>query len=449
MASPRLPQNLIVALVARAGAEAINKQQTHAPHDTALSIAIRARNEEFARALLAPRIEINLSLCNTEGNSPLHVAAAAIANPCLPQDLIVALVARANEEAINKQQAHAPCDTALIIAIRCNNTGFVKRLLTHPNIKPNVPDATGKTPLIIAIEMGRQECFDALLAHTSIDPNFPDITSKTPLIVAIELGRQGCIGALLDHPRIERNTSDRDGNTPAHYAVVAGSPPALRSALLTHPCVEYNIQDAARVDDHDRSPGLPLATQLAILSRSDPRRQNRNHNNPIHIAAQIAGIDPTLVQALVKAAGGWEAIHTFNTRGLLACDASRNASDAVKRSITPYPLTLCYLRSQHYFSTHPDSQDPATVEFAAAAAPQHVEQPAQAAAEAGAQEAAPQHVEQHGQPTAAAAQAVRETGKPTFRQAAEVVGEGVGGLLGGKFATTLADNFVPPRPPAK
>jgi len=336
---PAIVQEVIV----RTPADKINVQNEKG--DTALIIAIRARNESFALALLACP-EINLSLCNAEGNSALHVA-AAIANPLLSQGLIDALATRADARALNKQQVLAPHNTALSIAIHHNNIGFVRRLLAHPSIQPNFSDTTSKTPLHVAIEMGRAECILALIAYIGIELNAPD----------------------------------RTGNTPAHYAIVAGTPLVLRNALLTAPSVIYSIQGADRVDDASRSPSLPLDIQLAIARRADLRLSNINGNNPIHIAAQIGGIDHRLVQRLAENTTYREAIHTFNFCSQLPCDLSRNAIPVVKKLITPYLPTRCLLRSKNYFFVHADSQNPSRVEFPAAAATQHAEHGAAAAAQ--------------------------------------------------------------------
>lgn len=310
--------------------------------DTALSIAIRERNEEFALVLLAPRddrAEINLSLCDTAGNSPLHVAAA---NPLLSPRLIDALVTKASADAINKQQTRAPHYTVLIIAIRYNNIEFVRQLLDRRDI---------------------------------INPNFPDGKGKTPLIIAIEIGRVECIRALLGHAAIRRNTADRKGNTPAHYAVVAGLPLVLRKALLTHPYVYYSIVDAAHIRRAARSAFLALDVQQEIVMGANLSLTNNNGNTPVHIAAQIASIEPELVRSLVATAnGGRVAIHTFNKGKKLACDISGNASSDVQSLITPYWPTRCYFRSKSYFSKPVDLQAPFRVEFEAAAAPQDDEQ---------------------------------------------------------------------------
>ena len=348
--APPVSKGLMDALVARANPEAINKRQAHEPNDTALIIAIRARNEAFARALLR-RAEINLSLCNTEGNSPLHIAAAITAPP-VSQELIDALVERANAEAINIQQPHEPHNTALIIAIRCNNIGIVQRLLTHPNIEPNFPDATGETPLIIAIEMGRREC----------------------------------IRCLLNHDRINRDTPDRDGNKPADYALLAGLPLRLRDALLTSPSVIYRIEDANRTAE-DKAPELGTDLKQLIVRGANLSLTNNNGNTPFHLLAQIASIDQAFLQSLVANAWFSRAIHTFNRCNKLPWDISRNTSQEIKREIKPWLTTRYLLKATNYFSTQPDRQEPVAVRFVVAAAPQPAEQPAQADEEADVQAA--------------------------------------------------------------
>jgi ankyrin repeat protein len=339
---------IVHGVIVNTPADKINAQNENG--DTALSIAIRERNEEFALVLLAPRddrAEINLSLCDTAGNSPLHVAAA---NPLLSPRLIDALVTKASADAINKQQTRAPHYTVLIIAIRYNNIEFVRQLLDRRDI---------------------------------INPNFPDGKGKTPLIIAIEIGRVECIRTLLGHAAIRRNTADRKGNTPAHYAVVAGLPLVLRKALLTHPYVYYSIVDAAHIRRAARSAFLALDVQQEIVMGANLSLTNNNGNTPVHIAAQIASIKPELVRSLVATAnGGRVAIHTFNKGKKLACDISGNASSDVQSLITPYWPTRCYFRSKSYFSKPVDLQAPFRVEFEAAAAQQDAEQLAQACTEA-------------------------------------------------------------------
>ena len=390
--APFLSQVLTDALVIRANAEAINKQQAQEPHDTALILAIRARNEAFVQALLT-RPEIDLSLCNTEGNAPLHVA-AAIADPFLSQGLIDALVARANEEAINKQQGRAPHDTPLIIAIRCNNIGFVRRLLAHRDIKPNIPDATGKTPLHTAIEMGRQECLEALLACLGIDPNIPDATGQVPLHIAIEKGREECIKALHAHKRINHDAQDRSGNNPAHYAATAGLPLELRKGLLSLPFVNYSILDADQTDAL-RAPDFSPETKKEIVRAANLKGTNNNGNNPVHILAQRAAPNEDLVKEVMQNPTGKEAIHAFNACRQLPCDIARIVDPSVRGLITPLSITTWFLRKIDGFSTHPDQQVPGTVEFVVEVVPQYVEQRAAVARHTDqAAQAAPRHAEQ-------------------------------------------------------
>jgi ankyrin repeat protein len=507
--------------------------------------------------------KIDLSLCDVDGNSPLHIAAAIVDTPCLSPGLITVLAARADEKAINKQQRCEPHDTALSIAIRFNNIEFVqqilkldfinlnfrdatgktplivaiemgreevciKALLAHPSIDPNFRDATGKTPLIVAIEMGREDCVRDLLGHDSINPNIADattgktplivaiergredlvrallakdsinpnvadaITSKTPLIVAIEMGREDCIKALLAHTNrpghtgTEYNTPDIDGNTPAHYAVVAGVPLDLRTALLTKACVNYS-KDAV-FSSFALSPSLLIATQRAIVSRADLRRPNNCDNTPLHIAVQIRSI-ADLVQSLIATASGIQAIHTFNVNGQLPCDVS---IDEVKKLVNPYLPIRWYFWSKNYFVKWPHAQAPFPVEFATVAAPKQVTLAAaqdgtQVVGQDDAKEAAPQKAKQPAQagtkaevkdkkqaekqakvksttpkqaeqPTAAAGDSaaeakakmrarikaeIRADERDKIQSAGQVLGQAFGGSIGQRFGTAVANRFLP------
>ena len=250
-----LDQAFINGITDGVSADIINAQNSNG--DTALNIALRAKNAEFAMALL-DRTEnnlpvCNLTLCDAQGNAPLHVA-AAIVDPSLPQNLLQRLVTYTAElpcaggKAINQLQRVDPNGTALSIAVRCNNMELIKLLLALRAINPNKPDATGKTPLVLAIELGNRECAQSLLALQGISPNIPDATGKTPLVLAIEKGDEQTVEKLLACEGIDPNVPDSRGNTAAHYAVTAGVPLALRNALLTHPRVKYSIEgaDAAR-----------------------------------------------------------------------------------------------------------------------------------------------------------------------------------------------------------
>jgi ankyrin repeat protein len=525
--NPRLSKGLMDAFVARADAEVINKQQERVPYDTALRIAIRLRNEAFAQALLM-HDKIDLSLCDVDGNSPLHIAAAIVDTPCLSPGLITVLAARADEKAINKQQRCEPHDTALSIAIRFNNIEFVQQILKLDFINLNFRDATGKTPLIVAIEMGREDCVRDLLGHDSINPNIADattgktplivaiergredlvrallakdsinpnvadaITSKTPLIVAIEMGREDCIKALLAHTNrpghtgTEYNTPDIDGNTPAHYAVVAGVPLDLRTALLTKACVNYS-KDAV-FSSFALSPSLLIATQRAIVSRADLRRPNNCDNTPLHIAVQIRSI-ADLVQSLIATASGIQAIHTFNVNGQLPCDVS---IDEVKKLVNPYLPIRWYFWSKNYFVKWPHAQAPFPVEFATVAAPKQVTLAAaqdgtQVVGQDDAKEAAPQKAKQPAQagtkaevkdkkqaekqakvksttpkqaeqPTAAAGDSaaeakakmrarikaeIRADERDKIQSAGQVLGQAFGGSIGQRFGTAVANRFLP------
>lgn len=403
--NPSLPRSLLDALVTHADAETINKRQGRDPRDTALIIALRTRNEAFARKLSA-HPEINPALLNAEGNSSLHVA-AAMANPPLPQDIINTLITRANAIAnidiINMQQGREPRDTALIIALRSGNVPFALRLLAqHAEQQRNIPD-------------------------TRIEPNFPDAaTGKTPLIIAIEAGIAECINALLGHSRLRLNIPDHSGNTPAHYAVAAGVPLVLRSALLTHPSVNYNVQDAAHTRT-PRAPTPPLAILQAIVRDADLGLTNLNGNTPIHLAAQIGGIDAALVRSLVATPSGARAIHTFNVHRQLPCDIAENSGATVYKLITPYWPTRYCLRTENYLSTRFVQQDPAAVAFDdVVAARQQAAPPAQAVPQPA--EQAPQDAHPAAELAARGMGAVGETGG---RAAGALLGAAIHGIVKG------------------
>jgi hypothetical protein len=370
----------------------------------------------------------------------------------------------------------------------------VRDLLGHDSINPNIADATtGKTPLIVAIERGREDLVRALLAKDSINPNVADaITSKTPLIVAIEMGREDCIKALLAHTNrpghtgTEYNTPDIDGNTPAHYAVVAGVPLDLRTALLTKACVNYS-KDAV-FSSFALSPSLLIATQRAIVSRADLRRPNNCDNTPLHIAVQIRSI-ADLVQSLIATASGIQAIHTFNVNGQLPCDVS---IDEVKKLVNPYLPIRWYFWSKNYFVKWPHAQAPFPVEFATVAAPKQVTLAAaqdgtQVVGQDDAKEAAPQKAKQPAQagtkaevkdkkqaekqakvksttpkqaeqPTAAAGDSaaeakakmrarikaeIRADERDKIQSAGQVLGQAFGGSIGQRFGTAVANRFLP------
>jgi ankyrin repeat protein len=381
---------IVQKIIEHTSADKINTQNEQG--NTALIIAICARNDEFVKKLLTcPKID--LSLCNTEGNSPLHMA-AAIVKPALAQDLMQMLVEKADKDAINKKQENDPHDTALIIAIRCNNIGFVKALLTHPSkdkehpfIDPNTADSTGKTPLHLAIEKESIECCQALLTHPHIAPNIADSTGETPLHLAIEIGNDELIRALLACKAIKRDIQDRYGNTPSHYAVVAGLPLSLREALLTHPVIAYNLAEAA----HARGvPDIPLETKKKIIDGANLSLTNISGNCPIHLAVQRGLIDFDFLKALVVTTSGRDATHMFNNNGKLAYELSRNIDGRVTELVTPFLPTRLYFRSKDYLSAvHTASEEPIAVQFApaeetvgqqvelaTAAAPQQAEQDA-------------------------------------------------------------------------
>ena len=195
------------------------------PQGTALHMA--CRNEYVAPCLrlliAAPGIDVDAS--DSNGETALHVAAAAGVSEAVSMLLAAGASPHARDfggEMPLHRATTAPCLTSLLAA---------------PRIDVNASTMLGLTPLHVAVSRGTGDvvvslaCLQALLSAPGLNPNPRNADGDTPLLLAAMQGREWAVKALLDaNIGVDAGARNRGGYTPQGLAEMHGH--ATTAALL-------------------------------------------------------------------------------------------------------------------------------------------------------------------------------------------------------------------------
>jgi len=161
-----------------------------------------------------------LNQCNTDGNTPLHLACQADK----PDIVKAMLCAGADVNTLGSVEQELPLHTAL----KSNNVSCVKEILEmFPNQLHTKDMKHGGTPLHWAIE---KPLLDALIGlGCSIEAR--NFTGATALHTMVKHKRLPCVVCLLSHGALVDQV-DSDGNTALHLAMMTAHLPSIQALLI-------------------------------------------------------------------------------------------------------------------------------------------------------------------------------------------------------------------------
>lgn len=101
--------------------------------------------------------------------------------------------------------------------------------LSHNYSDLNIP--TKQTLLTLSARYSSPKVFARILSHPDMDPNVPDGAGDTPLHIAAKLGRTRIASQLIEHPHINVLQENGEGET-AYALSCSGKDKALQEMLL-------------------------------------------------------------------------------------------------------------------------------------------------------------------------------------------------------------------------
>ena len=292
--------------------------------NTPLHVAARVENPSAVTFLLEAGADINAQ--NNLGATPLHLA-----RDNQGAEVLTALL----EAGADINAGAGSHGTPLLLAL-ASARGWYPRweiseapviALLEAGADVNAPDSAGKTPLLASIDFRRREGsltdLPVRLLALGADPNLPDGQGRTPLHEAAAVEGPAVIRALLE-AGADPHASTDDGTSPLHAAAISGRPEAV-NLLISAGAEPNGPADAPRTPLHHaiRNPRLAWSADtgdtlwspraFALLDAgADPNVRTEEGDTPLHLLASGRRFDTALVSALVR--GGAD-VDARNHRG--------------------------------------------------------------------------------------------------------------------------------------
>ena len=245
---------------------------------TPLGSAMRNRNAEMVKALIAAGADVNAKGVPVDaGNILVPLAYAARVG-----DLALARILLQNKAYINVQDDFGY--TPLRWTAAAANAEVVKLLLEN-GADPNIKDKLGNTPLLVYAQLNENQITELLLAHKA-DVNARNEEGLTPLSLAVE-ARNGELVELLLKNGAEVNAADKYGRTALHHAVWSQSKDIL----------ELLIAHRADINAKDKGGNTPLD----LTKHPFPQRNPSQHPIPVQ-----PGVDVSEMADLLRKHGAKE-----------------------------------------------------------------------------------------------------------------------------------------------
>ena len=150
---------------------------------TALYQSCLSNHEACVRMLLAAR-GIDVNKTNTNGDTPLSIAAEKGHNDCLSMLLAMPQLK------VNAQDNDG--NSALYLAAEAKLTDTIRLLLEADGIEVNIATNNGRTPLMAAAASGSTDCVRLLLGHQGVNPSQTDNNGATAVQIAREANHIAC-----------------------------------------------------------------------------------------------------------------------------------------------------------------------------------------------------------------------------------------------------------------
>ncbi|HHF7370174.1 ankyrin repeat domain-containing protein [Legionella anisa] len=202
---------------------------------TPLHFACQAGKNEVVELLLtAPKIKINAA--DKDGNTPLQIACFSPETKGNEKLFQLLLAHNANITHKNKEG-----ETALDIAISCNNETAIRSILKHiaeKELDPIVDPHKKTTIFHLACAFGYLDIVRDILSQKTFLINMENEDLKTPLHFACQAGKNEVVEFLLTSPTININAFDNDEYTPLQIACF--SPDTKGNEKLFHLLLAHN-----------------------------------------------------------------------------------------------------------------------------------------------------------------------------------------------------------------
>ena len=240
--------------------------------------------------------DINLSIQNKGGNTPLHEAVMTK----VPIDVVEALTLHkscnpsiANNKGTTPLQI-SECDYAqvLIISKKCSHEDIVKAskgehlhqtvlskhikqflaLLCTPKCNVNATNSEGETALHIACRTNyNKTILEKLVEDSRCDLNAQNHHGNTALHLAIHSGTKVAdkVQCILQSERCNPNITNNKGCTPLHEAVVRGNPITVMKALVLHSSCSPSITNAEGMTPLQTAVGRQQMKTATVLIASE------------------------------------------------------------------------------------------------------------------------------------------------------------------------------------
>jgi len=217
LASRHLVIGLLQQGASLQGADKVGWNVFHFAAGVPLSILdILVASEQATEEVVVPL----LNQCNSDGNTPLHLACQADK----PDIVKAMLCAGADVNTLGSVEKELPIHTAL----KSNNASVVKEILEmYPNQLHTKDMKHGGTPLHWATE---KPLLDGLIG-LGCNIEAKNFHGSTALHTMVKHKRLPCVVCLLSHGAVVDEV-DSEGNTALHLAVVTGHLPSIQALLI-------------------------------------------------------------------------------------------------------------------------------------------------------------------------------------------------------------------------
>lgn len=177
--------------------------------------------------------------------------------------------------AIAVSNAHAGAYEDFFRALALDDASTVQQLLQR-GFDPNTRDEKGQMPLYLSQREGAAKVAQLLLSHPDLRLDLPNAAGETPLMMAALRGNAEWVTRLLDRgARIEGATEPgQRGWTPLHYAAAAPAADAIGVLLARGARVDAEAPNGTTALMMAAQYGTEAAVDALLKQGADPRRRN-------------------------------------------------------------------------------------------------------------------------------------------------------------------------------